>query len=79
MAGRVVSWDEHTARNHANALYGSLRKQRLTAALQFRRLALGSASAFAGFLGLRLHPGRPRVRFEEGVCYAKEVIMKSEG
>ena len=61
---RTVTWNEHILRNHAGAWYGPILSRRKNLSLLARRVWNGSASMFAGYLGLRLEAGRPRRRWE---------------
>ena len=78
-AGRVVDWTEHLERHHVRSWAAELYAFQGSKWLQLRRAAQSSASVFAGMLGLREWPGRPRVRFDEGVSHAREIIAHFKG
>ena len=68
---RVVSWHEHVERGHVFSWAVEVQKCRGSTWLQGQRLLNNSFSAFAGILSLRANPGRPHVRWDEGVATAK--------
>ena len=76
-ASRVVSWDAHARRGHEYSWAADLIAVQGSRWLEIQRLAKNSVSAFAGTLGLREAPGRPRIRFHEGVVYAGQLLEQS--
>ena len=73
----VQSWSSHTLRNHADAWCGPLLVRRRNLGLLARRAWRGSASVFAGFLGIRLSAGRPRRRWEDAVVWRSSELSES--
>ena len=68
---RVIAYHDHMLRDENDAWTRLLQQTCDAACLQMRRLAFGSASVFAGRTDTRLLPGRPGIRWHDGVEFAR--------
>ena len=77
-AVRILSWAGHMQRGHAPSWAVQILPVQCSRWLQVKRAAAKSLSVFAGILGSRESPGRPPIRFEEGVEYCSSLVKSSE-
>ena len=75
VAQRIVNWDAHLRRGHCSSWASQAYAWRNSSWYRARRVVAGSASVWAGRLGLRESAGRPRICFEEGADAARELPM----